>query len=149
MNKNKFRNIKKQKNRKNKEKLKIVIIEQKQQSSLDQCNKIWYLVPLFFLLFNSNLFIIAPFILVIYSFLNKPNQLISNKEFIDKNELFNNQNTLNKDKPDILFLLPILFILFILFFIFFYVLFSYLRMKTSLPCIQSCESIINSISSNE
>ncbi len=139
MTKNKFRNIKKQKN--NKKTIEIVIIEEKQQPTLMQNNKILYLIPLLFLLFNSNLFMFAPLILMAYTWFNKPNELIK-KEEIKKEEL------LNKDQLDFMFILPIIFVLFILFFVFFYILFSYLRTKTSLPCIQSCDSIVNSVSSS-
>jgi hypothetical protein len=139
MNKNKFRNIKKQKNKKNKKTVEIVIIEETRKPI--NYNKLLYLAPLLFLLFNSsNLFMFAPLIFLCYSWFNKPNELIPNKEQINKE--------VNKDQLDIMFILPIMFILFILFFVFFYFIFSYLRMKTSLPCIQSCDSIVNSVSSN-
>ena len=141
MNKNKFRNIKKQKNKKNKKIVEIVIIEKKQQSPYN--NKLMLLIPLVFLLFNSsNLFMFVPLIFLCYNWLNKSNKIIPDKEQVVK------EKSLIQDKSDIMFILPILLILFILFFVFFYVLFSYLRMKTSLPCIQSCDSIINSVSNN-
>ncbi len=135
MNKKNF----KKKNNKNKKIIEIVIVENKPQPF--QYNKILYLIPLLFLLFNSgHLFMFAPLILIGYIWYTKSDGLIPENEKINK-ELINEQN-------EMMLLLPFFIILFILFFIFFYFLFSYLRTKTSLPCIQSCETIVNDISSN-
>lgn len=133
------KNLKKHKNNKNKKIIEIVIVENKQ--SQFQYNKLLYLIPLLFLLFKSeHLFMFAPLIFVGYIWYTKSDELIPNKENINK-ELLNDQN-------EMMLLLPIFIILFVLFFIFFYFLFSYLRTKTSLPCIQSCDTILNEISSN-
>ncbi len=127
------------KNNKNKKIIEIVIVENKPQPF--QYNKILYLIPLLFLLFNSgHLFMFAPLIVLGYIWYTKSDELIPKKETINK-ELMN-------DNYDMMLLLPFFIILFILFFIFFYCLFSYIRTKTSLPCIQSCDTILNEVSSN-
>jgi hypothetical protein len=145
MNKNKFRNVKKQENKKNKKIVEIIIIEKKQPAF--QYNKILYLVPLLFLLFNSgHLIMFAPLIYLGFTWINNSNELVPQDNLV-KTQI-EKDNLLKKDHLNIMCILPILFILFILFFVFFYVFFSYSRANISLPCIQSCDTILNDVSSN-
>ena len=71
MNKNKFRNIKKKKEKKT---IEIIIVEKKQPAF--QYNKILYLLPLLFLLFNTgHLIMFAPLIYFGYTWFNNSNEL--------------------------------------------------------------------------
>jgi hypothetical protein len=109
----------------NHKKIKIIIIEKPQPRSF---NKLLYLIPIIFLLFNgSNLLLFAPILISIYSWYNKQNNKKNN--YID--DLVTSDNQMN-----MLYVLPILALLFIGSFIFFYILFSYSNINTSLPCIQ-------------